>query len=104
VTIIPVEDEHPTIKNGYHYSAILHGMSEASLAQLRKTVGQVIQKSVTTLTRENLEVMLKQDYLQTPLETVPDPLWDQRADPVGRAEESQGRFNLKKKFKGKSKQ
>ncbi len=104
VTIIPLEGELPTIKRGYHYSAILHGMSEAGLAQLRKTVGQVIQKSITTLTRENLEVMLKQDYLPTPLETVPDPVWDQRAEAVGWAEESQGRFNLKRNFKGKSKQ
>jgi hypothetical protein len=69
VTVIPAEGQLPAVRNKKHYRALIHGIEEISLANLRKIVNQLIFLPVEELTEKVVETMLKQDYL-TKEETV----------------------------------
>lgn len=100
LTIIPSEGKLPASPKGQHYTAIIHGISEENLAHLRKIVNQLIYKPNTSLTREQVEHMLKQDYVVKTEAALGDPKSISVVAPV---EPESDRFHLKKNYKGKSK-
>ncbi len=103
LTIVPSEGQLPVTRKGYHYSAIIHGLTDKNLAGLRKVVHQLSYKSVTTLTKELVEAMLRQDDLPKTFEEQSAALNPERMPDSVVALKRDGRFSLKNIFKGKSK-
>lgn len=61
LTVVPAEGSLPPSREGNHYRALLHGISEEELSKLRKVVNQLIYTPRKELSREIVEAMLKQD-------------------------------------------
>jgi hypothetical protein len=100
LTVIPAEGQLALSSKGTHYRALIHGLTEENLAKIRKIVNQLIYTPVKELTRENVEIMLKQDYVQKEKQ-----LATERDGPhtLVKITEEPERFEIKKKFRGNSK-
>lgn len=109
-TVIPTDEDMKKHTKGWFYTAIIHGISEESLENLRKFVNQIIFAPIDKITKESVEMILSRKEKETENKKATHEKPGTSISGNNVAEEKSetkkpepGRIERRRTFKGKSK-